>query len=146
MTDEHSPNTLTVVEVALALIWRDGQLLISRRRRDSHLGGHWEFPGGKLLSGESPEAAAVREALEEVGVHCSPLAIRPVIEWEYPEQTVRLYPVDCTYESGEPQALEVAEVAWVPPSRLGEYQFPPANAELIAAVQRPASCEWPRRP
>lgn len=131
-----SPST---IEVALALIWRQNHLLITRRPAETHLGGMWEFPGGKVGPEETVEACAEREAREEVGVTCRAVARREPIRFTYPERTVCLYPVDCEYTGGAPQALEVAEWAWVHPAELGRYEFPPANAGLLAslgAVQR----------
>jgi mutator protein MutT len=123
-----------VVEVAVALVWRQGCLLITRRRREAHLGGYWEFPGGKTLPGESPEACAEREVLEETGVACAARRCLPVIEYVYPERTVRLRPVECEYVGGPPRPLQVAEWAWVCPADLGRYEFPPANAPLLAEL------------
>lgn len=128
-------SSTSVVEVALALVRRQGALLITRRPRHTHLGGLWEFPGGKCGPGESPEACAEREALEEVGVRCRAVRRRPPIEFAYPERTVRLHPVECEYLGGAPRPLEVAEWAWVTPSDLNTYAFPPANAGLLSELQ-----------
>lgn len=119
------------VEVALALIWRSGCVLITRRPGEAHLGGLWEFPGGKCRAGETPEACAEREALEEVGVRCRALRRRPPLGFAYPERTVLLHPVDCEYVGGPPRALEVTEWKWIHPSELKDFTFPPANQPLI---------------
>lgn len=119
------------VEVALALVWRDGRLLITRRPAGAHLGGYWEFPGGKCLPGESPEACAEREALEEAGVRCRAERRRAPIRYVYPDRIVRLHPVDCRYLGGAPQPLHVDACAWVRPEELPRYRFPPANASLV---------------
>ena len=71
-----------LVEVAIALVFRQGQVLISRRPAQAHLGGFWEFPGGKLEAGESPERCAEREVLEEVGVVVHALRTREPIRYE----------------------------------------------------------------
>jgi mutator protein MutT len=125
-----------VVDVALALVWRSGCLLVTRRKPDAHLGGLWEFPGGKCLPGEPPDACAEREALEEVGVACRALKLREPIVYAYPERTVRLHPVECAYVGGGPRPIEVAEWAWVRPEDLDRYAFPPANAPLLAALKQ----------
>lgn len=135
MTDTPSDcATAMPVEVALALIWRRGCLLIARRRAHAHLGNYWEFPGGKLHPGELPAEAAVREALEELGVSCRPRNTLPAIEYAYPDRAVRLHPVECDYVGGAPRPVEAAEFAWVLPRYLERYEFPPANASLIAAL------------
>jgi mutator protein MutT len=126
----------SVLEVAIALVRRNGCLLITRRKAGTHLGGLWELPGGKCLPGESPEACAERELLEEVGASCRAVGRRPVIEYTYPEHSVRLYPIDCEYLGGALRPIEVAEWAWVVPAQLLNYEFPPANRELIQELVR----------
>lgn len=127
-----------VVQVAIALVWRDGELLVSRRRAGQHLGGFWEFPGGKLEPGEAPGRCAEREVAEEVGLVVRAERERPLIRHEYAERIVELHPVDCRYESGEPRALEVAEVRWLQPAELAALELPPANAPLVAELVRAA--------
>lgn len=122
---------MPALTVALALIWKDQRLLISRRRSDQHLGGLWEFPGGKCEPGESPEHCAEREALEEVGVVCRAESTRAAIVHAYPERTVRLIPVDCRYLEGEPQPLMVQEVRWATLSELIDLPFPDGNRALL---------------
>lgn len=130
--------TKPTLQIALALIWKDERLLISRRLKGAHLAGYWEFPGGKCHADEAATACAEREALEEVGVVCHALALRASIEHDYADRCVVLWPVDCAWQSGEPQALGVADWAWVRPSKLVRYEFPPANASLLAdLVSRP---------
>lgn len=124
------------VDVAIALCWRDGQLLITRRPSGVHLAGRWEFPGGKLAAGEAPEACAERELFEEVEVVARARARRPLIEWDYPERTVTLHPVDCDWREGDGVAREVSELRWVSVSELGTFDFPEANASLLAALER----------
>ena|SRR5688572_21813308 len=120
------------IDVAIALVWREEELLVSRRRQGEHLAGFWEFPGGKIESGEPPAGAAEREVLEEVGVVVRAERERPVITYEYADRIVCLHPIDCRFQSGEATALEVAEVRWINPRELSTLAFPPANASLIA--------------
>lgn len=122
------------VEVAIALVWRGERLLVSRRPADVHLGGYWEFPGGKLAPGESPEACAVREVFEETYVTARAYGRRATIAWSYPTRSVLLHPIDCEWVSGEGRAREVAELRWVERSSLSELKFPEANATLVAEI------------
>jgi mutator protein MutT len=127
-----------MVEVAIALVWdAKGRILITRRPANTHLGGLWEFPGGKVRPGESPAQCAVREVKEEVGFAVEPTGRRPVIEHVYPERHVRLHPIDCRLAGGEGFALEVQELRWVPVEELPAYEFPPANASLLKALAVP---------
>jgi mutator protein MutT len=124
----------TIVVVA-AVIERDGFILIARRPAALHLGGLWEFPGGKQMAGESAEAALAREIREELGagVTVGPLLER--VDWSYPEKRVRLSFFRCAID-GEPRALEGQELAWVRPADLGRYEFPPADAILLDRLSR----------
>jgi 8-oxo-dGTP diphosphatase len=129
------------VVVAIALVFRDGRLLVTRRPSGVHLSGFWEFPGGKLVQGESPETCAEREVAEEVGVVARARLRREAIAWEYPERRVTLYPVECDWVEGEGTPREVAELRWVERSELAELAFPDANASLVRSLvleQRPA--------
>jgi mutator protein MutT len=120
------------LQIALALIWRGDEILVTKRRADAdHLANFWEFPGGKVKTEESHECCAVREALEEVGIEIEIVHHRDIIAWDYPERLVSLHPFDCRLLRGEPQAIEVADWKWVQPIDLKVEEFPPANAELI---------------
>jgi mutator protein MutT len=132
--EKGSSSSASAVDIALALVWRDGCVLITRRPEGVHLGGMWEFPGGKCFPGETPEACAEREALEEVGVACRARDRYPVIEHPYPDRCVRLHPVACDYVGGPPRALQVAEWAWARPEDLHRYLFPPANERLLRSL------------
>jgi mutator protein MutT len=124
-----------MTEVAIGLIWHDGRLLITRRPPDVHLPGLWEFPGGKCEAGESGAECLAREVTEELGIRIVVGDEREVVEFTYPDRHVRLTVYDCQWLSGEPEARGCAEWRWVAPASLGEYDFPPANAGLIAQLQ-----------
>lgn len=117
------------------MIERDGQILIARRPAAVHLAGLWEFPGGKQKPGESPTAALEREILEELGARVTVGALLEQVDWTYPEKRVRLSFFRCTIE-GEPRPLEGQDIIWVRPGDLGRYQFPPADATLLAQLSR----------
>jgi 8-oxo-dGTP diphosphatase len=129
------------IEIAVALIRRKGCYLLTRRPDHIHLGGYWEFPGGKFRPGEAPDACAAREALEEVGVQCEAVELLPPIVHRYPDRTVRLHPVLCEYRGGPPRPLEVAEWSWVTPADFGQYKFPEANASLLALLRAAGQLE-----
>lgn len=122
------------VEVAIALVWRKGQLLISRRRKAAHLGGLWEFPGGRRRPDESFEQCAEREVFEETRVICRAYGKRPPIAHDYPDKRLLLCPVDCHFVEGRARAHEVAAVRWVVPLELSGFEFPAANSALIRTL------------
>jgi mutator protein MutT len=125
-----------VIDVAIALVWRGERVLVTRRLAGAHLGGLWEFPGGKLRGEETPDAAAEREVLEETGVRAQARSRRAPIEWRYPERTVRLHPVDCEWIQGDGEPRGVAELRWATVAELAELEFPAANALLIAELSQ----------
>ena len=119
------------VEVVAAIVHRNGKILITRRLDHVHLAGLWEFPGGKVEAGESWEGALLREIREELGME---IAVGPeifTIEHDYPTRSVRLHFFNCTVIQGEPQPLDVSDLRWVTPAQLADFEFPPADAELI---------------
>jgi mutator protein MutT len=127
-----------MIEVAIGLIWHDGRLLITRRPPGVHLPGLWEFPGGKCEPGESGADCLAREVAEELGIRIAVGNERDVLEFTYPDRHVRITVYDCQWLSGEPEARGCAEWRWIALSELGHYEFPPANADLIATLQAAA--------
>jgi A/G-specific adenine glycosylase len=103
-----------------------GEVLIDQRLNEGLLGGLWEFPGGKQEPGE-PIVATIRREMEEE------LAIE-VVEHAYSHKSLRFVVHLCTWLSGDPQPLASQQVRWVRPEQLGEYPFPAANAQIIAAL------------
>jgi len=125
-----------VIRVAAALVRDDaGRYLITQRGQGSHLAGLWEFPGGKMEAGESPEAALRRELIEELGATFAVGARVETVRWEYPDRSVVLHFYACRLESGVIEPREGQAMAWVEPERLAAYDFPPADRELIARLR-----------
>ena len=120
-----------VLEVSAALIFRKGKLLITQRHAHAHLGGLWEFPGGKRERDETFEQCLVRELREELGVEIAVGGLFEEIIHAYPDKTVHLKFFVCRLLAGEPQALECAAFQWVVKSELNRYEFPAADARLL---------------
>jgi len=127
-----------VVHVAAgALLDASGRILLARRHDDAHQGGLWEFPGGKMESGETPEAALARELHEEIGVWVE--AAQPLIRVAhcYPDLEVVLHVYRVHAWSGEPHSREGQALAWVEPKALTAYPMPAADRPIVAALQLP---------
>ena len=116
-----------MIAVVAALAERDGKLLIARRPADRHMGGKWEFPGGKLERGETPEEALRRELKEELGVEAAVGRIRAAIPYSYPEKDVLLL-FYAARLAGEPRPIDEAELCWVCPEELGRFDLAPVDA------------------
>jgi len=123
------------VVVAAAVLIREGQVLLTRRAEGQHLAGMWEFPGGKLEPGESPEAALARECLEECGIEIDVGEILDVTHHRYREKDVLLLFYRCGLRAGEVQNLQVAEHAWVSPDELDRYPLPAADLRVVAKIR-----------
>ncbi len=102
-----------MIEVVAGLILDEaGRLLACKRPEGKHLGGKWEFPGGKLEDGEDPAAALLRELDEELGiVVVTGEALTPVV-WDYGRGPIRLHPIVCRIVRGEPHPHEHSEILW----------------------------------
>ncbi|MDP2227288.1 MAG: Nudix family hydrolase [Moraxellaceae bacterium] len=124
--------------VVAAVIRREGKILIAKRPAHLHMGGLWEFPGGKVEAAEPVEAALLRELEEELGI--APTAFRPLIRiaHDYPDKSVCLDVWDVTAFRGEPQGLEGQPLAWVRPDELALHEFPAANRPIVTAARLPA--------
>jgi mutator protein MutT len=127
--------TKNYVEVSAALIFRDGKLLITQRPAKAHLGGLWEFPGGKREPDETFEQCLVREIREELGVEISLGELFKSITHAYPEKTVHLKFFVCRLLDGEPQPLGCKAVKWVTKNELTGFEFPAADARLLEKLR-----------
>lgn len=126
---------MKVIEVAAGLVFRDGQLLITQRRPQDHLGGLWEFPGGKREAEETFEECLRRELQEELGIEVSVGRLIDEVAHAYPEKSVHLKFYRCTLVQGEPQPIDCHALAWVTREQLREYQFPAADEQLLEMLE-----------
>ncbi|WP_411286999.1 8-oxo-dGTP diphosphatase MutT, partial [Phenylobacterium sp.] len=124
----------TVLVAAAALIDADGRVLICQRPQGKALAGLWEFPGGKIEPGETPEACLIRELREELGIGVTHACLAPFVfashDYESFHLLMPLYLV--RRWDGQVTAREHQAVAWVTPNGLSDYPMPPADAPLVA--------------
>ncbi|MBS0169024.1 MAG: 8-oxo-dGTP diphosphatase MutT [Nitrospira sp.] len=126
---------MNVIEVAAGIIAHEGRYLIARRKAGTHLGGLWEFPGGKREAGETLEECLHRELWEELNIRIgSPTPFRTV-RHEYPEKVVELHFFCCRIEAGTAVALDCAEIRWVSLDELNAFEFPAADQPILAALR-----------
>lgn len=135
-------------DIACAIVRRksDGRILICRRKTEGLLGGLWEFPGGKLESGETLEQAAVRETMEETGVRVrlkagpknaatkSAVIRYPAVKHAYSHFKITLHAFEAVFVSGKATAFGCAKVKWVKPDGLEKFAFPKANRSVLRMI------------
>jgi len=127
---------LPPIDVAAALVFHEGKLLITQRHAEAHLGGLWEFPGGKREPNESFEACLARELREELGIEVAVGELVESLTHAYPEKMVRLKFYRCRWTRHEPQPLGCPAFKWVRLEELNEHSFPAADARLLGRLRR----------
>jgi 8-oxo-dGTP diphosphatase len=131
-----SPPSPTLL-VSAAIVIEGGRVLLTQRKAGSHLAGAWEFPGGKVLAGEDPRHALVRELREELGIDTVAGDVMEVTFHRYPERAVLLlfYRAERSAGSPAPRALDVAAFRWAYADDLDEASFPPADVAILRKVR-----------
>lgn len=122
--------------VGVGVVEKDGKVLITQRRYDDHLGGVWEFPGGKKRPDEDDRACVERELQEELGIRVKAGGHLETIRYSYPDRRLELRFYSCALEGGDPKPLEVQDFRWVKPGELVYYQFPKADRDLVGRLAK----------
>lgn len=135
MADVSSRRLLLVA--AVALIDPDGRVLLAQRPAGKQLAGLWEFPGGKVDPGETPEAALIRELDEELGIETWNSCLAPLTfaSHAYDDFHLLMPLFACRRWSGVPRGREGQALAWVPARKLTDYPMPPADLPLIPILR-----------
>ena len=126
------------VEVVAALIWQGDTFMICQRPAHKARGLLWEFVGGKVELGESKEQALIRECREELAVTLSVGDVFMDVIHKYPDITVHLTLFNATISEGEPQKLEHNVIQWITPSEIPNYEFCPADIEILINIMKRA--------
>jgi 8-oxo-dGTP diphosphatase len=126
-----------MVVAAAALLAADGRILLQQRAPDRHMAGLWEFPGGKVETDETPEAALVRELREELGIMIDAGALTPIAFASHRngERHMILLLYLCRNWVGEPQPLDASALAWVHLAQMRSLPMPPADEPLIDRLE-----------
>ena len=125
-----------MTEVVAALIWDDDKFMICQRPANKARALLWEFVGGKVESGETKEQALIRECKEELNVLLSVSDMFMEVVHEYPDLTVHLTLFNATIAEGEPQKLEHNGIQWITPSEIPNYEFCPADEEILKEITK----------
>lgn len=126
-----------MIVVAAALVNGEGRVLLQQRAPGRHMAGLWEFPGGKVDSGELPEAAIARELWEELGISVEGDALVPACFASAPllDRHLLLLLYICRAWGGEPQALDASALKWLRPAEMKAEEMPPADRPLIGLLE-----------
>jgi len=124
------------LKVVAAVIEQNGEFLVSLRHPKGVRPSQWEFPGGKVERGESPEAALIREIREEMGVRVRVGALVHQLVFGYPDLDVELFFFAVELLDSDPRPLSMAELRWLPRARLVELEFLEADRDFVAALAR----------
>ena len=124
------------IHIVAAIIFNSDQseVFITKRPDDKHKGGFWEFPGGKVESGETIEQAIVRELDEEVGIQVREQSLFEHLEYDYPEKSLKFDFISVTRFDNTPYGKEGQQGVWVPVCELADYAFPEANMPILRRV------------
>ena len=125
-----------MVKVVAALIWDGDKFLACQRPAHKKRGLLWEFVGGKVEPGESPEEALVRECREELDVEVEVGEVFMDLVHEYPDITVNLVLFNAKIAAGEPKMLEHNDIKWMHPSEIPGYEFCPADKDILAEIMK----------
>jgi 8-oxo-dGTP diphosphatase len=133
------PITSIPIPVVCAIIERDDRVLIAQRPANKHPALKWEFPGGKVETGETAEDALVREIMEELGCRIHVVRSLPRFTHIYDRTTIEMIPFVCHLSAGSPapQPAEHAAIAWVLPRELAGYDLAAADLPVVAALLLP---------
>ena len=125
---------MTITEVVAALIWDKNKFMICQRPAHKARGLLWEFVGGKVEPGETKEQALIRECQEELAVSLSVSDVFMDVVHEYPDITVHLTLFNATISDGTPQKLEHNDIKWIKPKEIPNYDFCPADEEILKKI------------
>lgn len=126
-----------VLVAAVALIDKDGRVLLAQRPEGKSMAGLWEFPGGKVEAGESPEQALIRELNEELGIDTWQSCLAPLTfaSHKYEDFHLLMPLFACRKWQGIPQGLEGQQLIWVRANKLRDYPMPPADIPLVSVLR-----------
>lgn len=125
-----------MTDVVAALIWNKDRFMICQRPAHKARGLLWEFVGGKTEPGESMEQALIRECREELDITVDVGEIFTQVIHEYPDILIRLTLFHCTIAHGEPKLLEHNDLKWIHPSQIPQFDFCPADKDILALIQK----------
>jgi 8-oxo-dGTP diphosphatase len=122
--------------VCAAITYKGDKILIAQRGKGTHLEFQWEFPGGKIEEGESPEECIVRELKEELDIDVSVKNVFDVVFHKFADKNILLIDYECEYISGEPKPIECNDFRWISIEEMDSYNFTEADREIVEKLKK----------
>lgn len=130
------------IPVVAGFLRKDGKILVGQRPENNSLAGQWEFPGGKIEIGESPEQALARELNEELGIEAEVGDLKLACSHSYGEVGILILFFEILYWKGEPRAKHHMMLEWIHPEELKSRKIPEANRKILDRIYKALGIEW----
>lgn len=130
------------IPVVAGFLHKDGKILVGQRPENNSLAGQWEFPGGKIENGESPEQALARELEEELGIEAEIGNLKLACTHAYGEVGILILFFEVLYWKGEPRAKHHMMLEWIHPEELAHRNIPEANRKILDRIYKALEIEW----
>ncbi len=132
------------IPVVAGFMRKGNQILVGQRPENNSLPGQWEFPGGKVESGESPEEALARELNEELGIDATVGELKLATTHNFGDLNILLLFYEIMYWKGEPKAKHHLMIEWIHPEELSHRTIPEANRNMLPRIYKALGVKWPR--
>jgi len=132
------------IPVVAGFVRKGSMVLIGQRPENHSLAGQWEFPGGKIESGETPEAALARELSEELGIEAEVGELKLACTHHYGEVNILILFYEILFWKGEPKTKHHLALEWIEPHSLMDRQIPEANRKILDRLFKALGAEWPK--
>lgn len=130
------------IPVVAGFIRKDGKILVGQRPENNSLAGQWEFPGGKIESGETPEQALIRELNEELGIDAEVGDLKLACTHSYGDVGILILFYEINYWKGEPRPIHHMMLEWIHPEELKHRNIPEANRKILDRIYKALGVEW----
>lgn len=132
------------IPVVAGFMRKDGKILVGQRPENNTLAGQWEFPGGKIEMGETPEFALARELSEELGIEAEIGALKLACTHQYGDVGILILFFEVLFWRGEPKAKHHMMLEWIYPEELEQRKIPDANRKILSRIYKALEVEWPK--
>lgn len=138
------PRRIHWIPVVAGFLRKDGKILVGQRPENHTLAGQWEFPGGKIEIGETPEEALARELSEELGIESTIGELKLACTHQYGDVGILILFFEVLFWKGEPKAKHHMMLEWIYPEELKDRKIPDANKKILERIYQALGVEWPK--